>query len=89
MATEHIAATEFLNEEYGGAEDVRPHSNNDYTLGRIGVHNNDVTVLLSGEYGTAGAASVARDMLHSFLIVRTGVMVGIGAVRPLPSATFA
>lgn len=35
-----------------------------------------------GEYSTASAASVARDMLHSFTNVKIGLMVGIGGGVP-------
>jgi hypothetical protein len=31
-----------------------------------------------GEYGTSSAARVAEDMMHSFLNIRIGLMVGIG-----------
>lgn len=39
-------------------------------------------MLPSGEYGTASAAGVARDMLHSFPNIRIGLMVGIGGGAP-------
>lgn len=39
-------------------------------------------MLPDGEYGTSSAASVARDMLHSFPNVRIGLMVGIGGGAP-------
>jgi hypothetical protein len=39
-------------------------------------------VLPDGEYGTASAAGVARDMLSSFPSVRLGLMVGIGGGAP-------
>ena len=56
--------------------------NNDYTLGKVGKHNVVIAVLPDGEYGTSSAASVARDMLHSFPNVRIGLMVGIGGGAP-------
>ncbi|KAF4337170.1 WD domain protein [Fusarium beomiforme] len=34
--------------------------------------------LPKGEYGTTIAATVAKDMLHSFPNIRIGLMVGIG-----------
>jgi hypothetical protein len=40
--------------------------------------------LPDGEYGTSSAASVARDMLHSFPNVRIGLIVGIGGSAPSP-----
>jgi len=58
--------------------------NNDYTLGKVGKHNVVIAVLPDGEYGTSSAASVARDMLHSFPNVRISLMVGIGGGAPSP-----
>jgi hypothetical protein len=48
-----------------------------YTLGKVGKQNVAIAVLPDGEYGLSTAASVARDMLHSFPNVRIGLMVGI------------
>jgi len=61
---------------------VSPIDNNDYTLGKIGKHNVVIAVLPDGEYGTSSAASVARDILHSFHNIRIGLMVGIGGGAP-------
>lgn len=41
-----------------------------------------IAVLRDGEYSINSAAAVARDMLHSILNVRTGLMVGIGGGAP-------
>jgi nucleoside phosphorylase len=82
ISTEHVAAQTFLDEKHGGPEFVSPNDNNDYTLGKIGKHNVVIAVLPDGEYGTSTAASVARDMLHSFPNVRIGLMVGIGGGAP-------
>jgi nucleoside phosphorylase len=51
-------------------------------LGKIGKHNVVIAVLPDGEYGTASAGTVARDMLHRFPNVRIGLMVGIGGGAP-------
>ena len=80
--TEYVAAQAFLDDKHGRPEHVSPHDNNDYTLGTVGKHNVVIAVLPDGEYGTASAASVARDMLHSFPNVRIGLMVGIGGGAP-------
>lgn len=48
----------------------------------MGKHNVVIAVLPDGEYGTTFAASVPRDMLHSFPNVRIGLMVGIGGGAP-------
>ncbi|KAH6972353.1 nucleoside phosphorylase domain-containing protein [Ilyonectria sp. MPI-CAGE-AT-0026] len=82
MSTEYVAAQAFLDEEHEGPDHVSRHDNNDYTLGRIGRHNVIIAVLPDGEYGTSSAASVARDMMHSFSNVRIGLMVGIGGGAP-------
>ena len=82
IAKESVAARAFLDEKHDGPEYVSPNDDNDYTLGKVGKHNIVIAVLPDGEYGTASAASVARDMLHSFPNVRIGLMVGIGGGAP-------
>ncbi|PTB54504.1 hypothetical protein M431DRAFT_16486 [Trichoderma harzianum CBS 226.95] len=81
---EYVAAQAFLDEKHDAPGYVSPHDNNDYTLGRIGKHNVAIAVLPCGEYGSASAASVARDMLHSFPNIRIGLLVGIGGGAPSP-----
>jgi nucleoside phosphorylase len=61
---------------------VAQNDNNNYALGRVGSHNIVIVVLPDREYGTAVAATVARDMLHSFPNIRIGLMVGIGGGAP-------
>lgn len=82
IATEYVAAQSFLDEEHEGPEYVSPNDNNDYTLGKIKKHNVVIAVLPDGEYGISSAASVARDMLHTFPNIRIGLMVGIGGGAP-------
>ncbi|KAK8048380.1 hypothetical protein PG994_010110 [Apiospora phragmitis] len=82
ISTEYVAACVFLDDEHESPEHSAQHDNNSYTLGRMGKHNVVIAVLPRGEYGTASAASVARDMLHSFPNVRIGLMVGIGGGAP-------
>lgn len=82
LATEYVAAQVFLDEEHMPPTFTATHDNNDYTLGRIGKHNVAIAVLPGGEYGTASAAGVARDMLHIFANIRIGLMVGIGGGAP-------
>ena len=82
IPTEYIAAQAFLDEKHDRPDYVSINDNNDYTLGRIGKHNVVIAVLPDGEYSTASAAAVARDMLHSFPNVRIGLMVGIGGGAP-------
>ncbi|CAI4212055.1 unnamed protein product [Parascedosporium putredinis] len=82
LPTESVAAQQFLDERHEGPESVAQNDNNVYTLGRVGRHNVVMAVLPKGEYGTTTAATVARDMLHSFPNVRIGLMVGIGGGAP-------
>ncbi|OPB46466.1 ankyrin repeat protein [Trichoderma guizhouense] len=82
ISTELVAARAFLDEEHDPPDAVSPHDNNIYTLGKMGKHNIVIAALPDGEYGISAAASVARDMLHSFPNVRIGLMVGIGGGVP-------
>jgi nucleoside phosphorylase len=82
ITTEYVVARTFLDEVHDGPEYVSERDNNDYTLGKVGKHYIVIAVLPDGEYGTASAASVASDMLHSFPNVRIGLMVGIGGGAP-------
>ncbi|KAF6782421.1 hypothetical protein CMUS01_16718, partial [Colletotrichum musicola] len=50
--------------------------------GKIGSHNVVIAALPDGQYGTTSAATVARDLLHSFPNVRIGLIVGIGGGAP-------
>ena len=81
---EYVAAQVFLDEKHEGPECVSPNDSNDYILGKFGKHNVVIAVLPDGEYGISSAASVAKDMLHSFPNVRIGLMVGIGGGAPSP-----
>jgi hypothetical protein len=82
ISTEYVAAQAFLNEKHARPDYVSPNDNNNYTLGKIGTHNIVIAVLPNGEYSISSAASVARDMLHSFPNVRISLMVGIGSGVP-------
>ncbi|KAJ3497469.1 hypothetical protein NLG97_g1868 [Lecanicillium saksenae] len=82
LTSEYVAAQVFLDEEHGAPVDTAVHDNNDYTLGSIGSHNVVIAVLPDGEYGTASAAGVARDMLSTFHNIRIGLMVGIAGGAP-------
>ncbi|KAF4627884.1 hypothetical protein G7Y89_g10266 [Cudoniella acicularis] len=82
ISTEYVAAQAFLDERHERPYDVSLNDNNIYTLGTVGKHNVVIAVLPDGEYGITSAASVGRDMLHSFPNVRIGLMVGIGGGAP-------
>ncbi|KAI0121251.1 hypothetical protein BJ170DRAFT_709874 [Xylariales sp. AK1849] len=80
---ECVAALALLEEEHDQLDEVAPHDNNDYTLGRFGKHHIVVTVLPHWQPGFVNAAAVARDMVRSFPNVRIGLMVGIGGGAPM------
>ncbi|KAH8742759.1 hypothetical protein F5883DRAFT_387751, partial [Diaporthe sp. PMI_573] len=61
ISTEYVAARVILNDQHKSPEHIAQHDNNNYTLGRMGNHNVVIAVLPNGEYGTASAATVARD----------------------------
>jgi nucleoside phosphorylase len=82
ISTEYTAAKAFLDETHLTPEPLSPADNNAYTVGMIGKHKVVIAVLPDGEYGTTSAASVARDMLHSFPNIKIGLMVGIGGGAP-------
>ncbi|KAH6999283.1 hypothetical protein EDB80DRAFT_724551 [Ilyonectria destructans] len=82
ITTERVAAQAFLDEEHEGPREVAQNDNNSYALGRIGKHNIVIAVLPKSEYGITSAATVARDMLHSFPNIRIGLMVGIAGGAP-------
>ena len=82
VQTEYVVACELLDEEHPPLPVSSPHDNNTYTFGRIGHHNIVIACLPKGKYGLTSAASVAKDMLHSFPAIRFGLMVGIGGGAP-------
>ncbi|KAL6831777.1 hypothetical protein V8C40DRAFT_273247 [Trichoderma camerunense] len=82
IGTEQGAAEAFLDEEHMAPSAVAPRDNNTYVLGKMGEHNVVIVGPPYGEYGTSTAATVARDMLHSFPNVRICLMVGIGGGVP-------
>lgn len=82
LEIEYIAALEFLDEEHKRPQWVHQNDENHYTLGKIGEHNVVIAVLPRGGNGVVDAASVARDMAHSFPNIRVCLMVGIGGGVP-------
>ncbi|RFU79488.1 nucleoside phosphorylase domain-containing [Trichoderma arundinaceum] len=81
---ERVAARAFLDEIHEGPEYVAQNDNNNYTIGRIGKHNVVIAAPPDGECGLSSAATVGRDMLHSFQNVRIGLMVGVAGGAPSP-----
>ena len=78
LPAEFVAAQAFLDEEHDKPEVLSQSDNNSYVLGNMRGHNVVIAVMPKWEYGTTTAATVARDMVHSFPNVRIGLMVGIG-----------
>ncbi|KAK2007140.1 pfs domain-containing protein [Colletotrichum eremochloae] len=83
---EYNAAQVFLDETHEPPKRTAENDNNTYTLGRIGKHNVVITILPQGQYGLSSAATVARDLIHSFPNVRFGLMVGVGGGAPSSEA---
>ncbi|GKT41642.1 uncharacterized protein ColSpa_01823 [Colletotrichum spaethianum] len=88
IPTEFAAARAFLDEQHPGPDAIAQHDNNTYALGSMGKHNVVIAVMPKKEYGIAAAATVARDMVHSFPNVRIGLMVGVGGGAPSPQYDF-
>ncbi|KAF4869439.1 Glutathione S-transferase omega-like 2 [Colletotrichum siamense] len=80
LSVESAAAQVFLDERHQVPSDVS--DSNSYVTGRIGKHNVVIAVMPQNEYGTATAATTAKDMVRSFPQVRLGLMVGIGGGVP-------
>ncbi|KAH9227376.1 hypothetical protein K456DRAFT_929458 [Colletotrichum gloeosporioides 23] len=80
LSVESAAAQVFLDERHQVPSDVS--DSNSYVTGRIGKHNVVIAVMPQNEYGTAPAATTAKDMVRSFPHVRLGLMVGIGGGAP-------
>ncbi|KAF4775497.1 pfs domain-containing protein [Colletotrichum scovillei] len=84
IVPEFVAARLFLDEVHEEPRSLSRNDNNSYKLGRMGKHNVAIAVLPHGGYGETSAAMVARDMVHTFVNIRVGLMVGIGGGAPSP-----
>lgn len=83
LSTELAAAVAMLDERHDPLpQDSRDHNN--YTLGRIGVHNVAIACLPSGVTGITSAAIVANQIRFTFPSIRFGLMVGVGGGAPSP-----
>ena len=81
LPTELAAAVAMLDERHNPLpQDSYDHNN--YTLGRIGVHNMAVVCLPSGVMGITSAAIVASYIPSTFPSIRFGLMVGVGGGAP-------
>ncbi|KAH9234751.1 hypothetical protein K456DRAFT_1749730 [Colletotrichum gloeosporioides 23] len=61
---------------------VARNNNNSYTLGVIGKHNVIITILPKREYGISAAATVARDLVHSFPNIHIRLIVSVRGGAP-------
>ncbi|KAF4551834.1 Ankyrin repeat-containing protein 13 [Elsinoe fawcettii] len=82
LPEEYAAAVAVLDEQYDPPVSKATNDQNNYTTGRLGQHKVVIAVCPAGQYGTTSAASVARDMVHSFINIRIGLMVGVGGGIP-------
>ncbi|KAJ0161222.1 Vegetative incompatibility protein HET-E-1 [Colletotrichum tanaceti] len=82
LPAEFAAARAFLDKKHPGPEPFAQNDNNTYALGTMGEHNVVIVVMPKKEYGIAAAATVARDMVHSFPNISIGLMVGVGGGAP-------
>jgi hypothetical protein len=82
ILTEYVIACELLDEEYRTPPLSSIDDSNIYTCGRMGDFHVVVACLPKGRYGLTSAATVAKDLLHSFPSIRFGLMVGIGGGAP-------
>ena len=81
LPTELAAAVAMLDERHNPLPQDS-HDHNNYTLGRIGVHNVAIACLSSGVTGTTSAAIVASHMRSILPSIRFGLMVGVGGGAP-------
>ncbi|KFY34264.1 hypothetical protein V494_06919, partial [Pseudogymnoascus sp. VKM F-4513 (FW-928)] len=80
LHTEAAAMIAMLDEEHP-KQTSQKDDPNDYSFGRIGVHNLVIACLPAGHMGNTPATSVANNMKRSFPI-KIGLMVGIGGGAP-------
>jgi nucleoside phosphorylase len=80
LATEKAAIVAMLDESHPGLK-KEDGDDNDYTFGRIGVHNVVIACLPASLIGNGPAAIIANNMRHSFPI-KFGLMVGVGGGVP-------
>ncbi|KAH7137937.1 hypothetical protein B0J11DRAFT_194 [Dendryphion nanum] len=77
-----LAAAQEMLDEIDQALTQDSFDPNNYTLGRIGMHNVVMACLPAGSTGTQSAATVATRMKSKFTSIRFGLMVGIGGGVP-------
>ncbi|PTB49729.1 hypothetical protein M431DRAFT_96429 [Trichoderma harzianum CBS 226.95] len=81
LPQEQTAAIAMLDEVHESLSKP-PTDTNAYTLGSIGQHNIVIACLPKGNAGQNSAATVATQMVQTFLSVKIGLLVGIGGGIP-------
>src|SRR5947209_1307053 len=76
LATEKAAMVAMLDDSHPRLKKENG-DDNEYTLGRIGIHNVVIACLPAGLMGNGPAAIVAKNMQRSFPL-KFGLMVGVG-----------
>ncbi|KAM0666712.1 hypothetical protein ACQRIU_004567 [Beauveria bassiana] len=81
---ERAAAEAMLDEEHEEPRDFQqnPSDDNDYTWGRIGMHNIVIASLPSGIYGSTSATVTVRNLVFALPHIKFGVLVGIAGAIP-------
>ncbi|KAK1655866.1 hypothetical protein BDP81DRAFT_11398 [Colletotrichum phormii] len=82
LPLEMAAAKGMLDQVHPNLPWQDPADHNSYVLGQVQGHNVVVACLPAGIYGTTPAATVAKDLLRTFKLIRFGLMVGIGGGVP-------
>lgn len=82
LPVEYDAAQALLDEEHNDPQEMSPHDNNLYTLGRIRWHNIVIVAPPNGKYGLSSTTDVIKSLLDSFPNIRISLLVGIGGGAP-------
>ncbi|EHA56175.1 hypothetical protein MGG_16008 [Pyricularia oryzae 70-15] len=80
------AAREMLDQVHPNLVVQYTADHNNYDFSKVQGHNVVIACLPAGIIGITSAATVAKDMLRTFKLIRFGLMVGIGG--GIPSGTF-
>ncbi|KAL4791577.1 nucleoside phosphorylase domain-containing protein [Aspergillus venezuelensis] len=82
LKVELVAAVELLDVKFSVPPGTPRNDDNVYMCGQMRDHNVVIACLPKDKYGVTAAASVAKDMMRSFIEVHTILMVGIGGGAP-------
>lgn len=90
LAVERAAAEAMLDEQHEEPLDFihNPSDVNEYTWGRMGVHNIVIAALPTGTYGTTAAAITTSYLSASLPHIKIGLLVGIASAIPQIKASW-